>query len=381
MKIVVAPDSFKGSLSALQAAEAIEQGMGKVFPDANIKKIPMADGGEGTAQSLVDATGGQLLVERVADPLGNEIEAEYGILGDRTTAVIEMAAASGLTLVPIDRRDPFVTTTYGTGQLIKAALNRGCRKLIIGIGGSATNDGGAGMAEALGAKLLTSNGKSISPGGWGLGALDTINLSDLDSRLGATATVVACDVDNPLTGTNGAAHVYGPQKGATPEMIEILDANLARFASIVKRDMGKSVGDIPGSGAAGGLGAGLIAFLNAELKSGVEIIIDAVQLEKQLEGASFVVTGEGEINFQTVFGKTPVGVAKLAKKLGIPVIAIAGSIADGADEVHKAGIDAIIDIVPTPMPLEKAVRNAFDLTAEAATRAARFISIGLTISQ
>ena len=381
MKIVVAPDSFKGSLSALQAAEAIELGIGKVFPDANIKKIPMADGGEGTAQSLVDATGGQLLVERVADPLGNEIEAEYGILGDRATAVIEMAAASGLTLVPIDRRDPFVTTTYGTGQLITAALNRGCRKLIIGIGGSATNDGGAGMAEALGAKLLTSNGKSISPGGWGLGALDTINLSDLDSRLGATATVVACDVDNPLTGTNGAAHVYGPQKGATPDMIETLDANLARFASIVKRDMGRSVGDIPGSGAAGGLGAGLIAFLNAELKSGVEIIIDAVQLEKQLEGASFVVTGEGEINFQTVFGKTPVGVAKLAKKLGIPVIAIAGSIADGADEVHKAGIDAIIDIVPTPMPLERAVRNAFDLTVDAATRAARFISIGMSITQ
>ena len=381
MKIVVAPDSFKGSLSALQAAEAIEQGMGKVFPDANIKKIPMADGGEGTAQSLVDATGGQLLVERVADPLGNEIEAEYGILGDRTTAVIEMAAASGLTLVPIDRRDPYVTTTYGTGQLIKAALNRGCRKLIIGIGGSATNDGGAGMADALGAKLLTSNGKSISPGGWGLGALDTINLSDLDSRLGATATVVACDVDNPLTGANGAAHVYGPQKGATPEMIETLDANLARFASIVKRDMGKSVADIPGSGAAGGLGAGLIAFLNAELKSGVEIMIDAVQLEKQLEGASLVVTGEGEINFQTVFGKTPVGVAKIAKKLGIPVIAIAGSIADGADEVHNAGIDAMIDIVPTPMPLEIAVRNAFDLTVEAATRAARFISIGMSISR
>lgn len=381
MKIVVAPDSFKGSLSALQAAEAIEQGMGKVFPDANIKKIPMADGGEGTAQSLVDATGGQLLVERVADPLGNEIEAEYGILGDRTTAVIEMAAASGLTLVPIDRRDPYVTTTYGTGQLIKAALNRGCRKLIIGIGGSATNDGGAGMADALGAKLLTSNGKSISPGGWGLGALDTINLSDLDSRLGATATVVACDVDNPLTGANGAAHVYGPQKGATPEMIETLDANLARFASIVKRDMGRSVADIPGSGAAGGLGAGLIAFLNAELKSGVEIMIDAVQLEKQLEGASLVVTGEGEINFQTVFGKTPVGVAKIAKKLGIPVIAIAGSIADGADEVHNAGIDAMIDIVPTPMPLEIAVRNAFDLTVEAATRAARFISIGMSISR
>ena len=379
MKIVIAPDSFKGSLTALQAAEAIEQGIGKVFPYANIKKIPMADGGEGTVQSLVDATGGQLLVERVVDPLGNEIEAEYGILGDRITAVIEMAAASGLTLVPPNRRNPLVTTTYGTGQIIKAALNQGCRKLVIGIGGSATNDGGAGMAEALGAKLLTSNGKSISPGGWGLGALDTINLSDLDSRLGATTTVVACDVDNPLTGMNGAAHVYGPQKGATPDMVETLDANLARFASIVQRDTGRSVGDIPGSGAAGGLGAGLIAFLNAELKSGVEIIIDAVQLEKQLEGASFVVTGEGEINFQTVFGKTPVGVAKLAKTYGIPVIAITGSIADGADKVHEAGIDAIIDIVPTPMPLESAVRNAFDLTVEAATRAARFISIGMGI--
>lgn len=376
MKIVIAPDSFKGSLTALQAADAMEQGMRKVFPDAIIEKTPMADGGEGTVQSLVDATGGQLLVEPVADPLGNEIEAEYGILGDRTTAVIEMAAASGLTLVPPNRRNPLVTTTYGTGQLIKAALDRGCRKLIIGIGGSATNDGGTGMAEALGAKLMTSGGQPISPGGGGLGALDAINVSDLDSRLAATATVVACDVDNPLTGKNGAAHVYGPQKGATPEMIETLDANLAHFASIVQRDMGKVVGEIPGVGAAGGLGAGLIAFLDAELKSGVDIVIDAVQLEEQLEGASLVVTGEGEINFQTVFGKTPIGVAKIAKKYGVPVIAIAGSISDGAEEVHEAGIDAIIDIVPAPMSLENAIENAFALTVKVAERAARFISIG-----
>ena len=377
MKIVIAPDSFKGSLTALQAAEAIEQGMRKVFPNATTKKTPMADGGEGTVQSLVDATGGRLIVERVSDPLGSEIEAEYGILGDGTTAVIEMAAASGLTLVPFDRRNPLVTTTYGTGQLIRAALDRRCRKLIIGIGGSATNDGGAGMAEALGAKLLTSDGQPISPGGGGLGALNAINLSDLDSRLAATVTVVACDVDNPLTGKNGASHVYGPQKGAMPEMIETLDANLAHFASIVQHDMGKVVGEIPGAGAAGGLGAGLIAFLDAELKSGVDIVIDAVQLEKQLEGASFVVTGEGEINFQTVFGKTPIGVAKLAKKCGIPVIAIAGSIAEGATEVHDAGIDAMIDIVPAPIPLERAVENAFDLTVEAAARAARFISVGM----
>ena len=377
MKIVVAPDSFKGSLTALQAAEAIEKGLRDIFPAAEIKKMPMADGGEGTVQSLVDATGGRRLVERVSDPLGIEIEAEYGILGDETTAVIEMAAASGLTLVPPNRRNPLESTTYGTGQLIKAALDRGCRKLIIGIGGSATNDGGAGMAEALGAKLLTSGGQLISPGGGGLGALDTINVSDLDSRIAATATVVACDVDNPLTGKNGAAYVYGPQKGATLEMIETLDANLAHFASIVQRDMGKVVGETPGAGAAGGLGAGLIAFLDAELKSGVDIVIDAVQLETQLEGASLVVTGEGEINFQTVFGKTPVGVAKLAKAHGIPVIAIAGSISNGAEDVHKSGIDAIIDIVPAPMPLESAVENAFDLTVEAATRAARFISIGM----
>lgn len=379
MKIVVAPDSFKGSLTALQASEAIEQGLRREFPTADIKKMPMADGGEGTVQSLIDATGGELLVERVADPLGSEIEAEYGILGDGTTAVIEMAEASGLTLVPLNQRNPLVTTTYGTGQLIKAALDRGCRRLIIGIGGSATNDGGAGMANALGAKMLTNDGKPIPRGGGGLSALSTIDLTDIDPRLSATASVVACDVDNPLTGANGAAHVYGPQKGATPEMVEILDANLAHFASIVHRDMGKAIGELPGAGAAGGLGAGLIAFLNAELKSGVEIVIDTVQLEKQLEGANLVVTGEGEINFQTVFGKTPVGVAKLAKKYGIPVIAIAGSIADKAEGVHEAGIDAMIDIVPAPIPLEDAVENAFDLTVEAAERAARFISTGMSI--
>ena len=376
MKIVVAPDSFKGSLTALQAAEAMEQGFRRVFPDAEIEKTPMADGGEGTVQSLVDATDGQLLVERVADPLGNEIDAEYGILGDGTTAVIEMAAASGLTLVSPSQRNPLLTTTYGTGQLLKATLDRGCRKLIIGIGGSATNDGGAGMAEALGAKLLTSDSEPISPGGGGLGALGTIDLSELDPRLASTVTVVACDVDNPLTGDRGAARVYGPQKGATPEMVETLDANLGHFATVIQRDTEKVVGEIPGAGAAGGLGAGLIAFLNAELKSGVEIVIDAVQLERQLEGAALVVTGEGEINFQTVFGKTPVGVAKLAKQHGIPVIAIAGSIAEGAEGVHEAGIDAIVDIVPAPMPLDNAVDNAFDLTVEAAARAARLISVG-----
>ena len=379
MKIVVAPDSFKGSVTALQAAEAIERGLHRVFPDAEIEKLPMADGGEGTAQSLVDATGGRILTESVVDPLGVEIEARYGVLGDGVTAVIEMAAASGLTLVPLAKRNPLVTTTYGTGQLIKAALDHGCRKLIIGIGGSATNDGGAGMAQALGAKLITASGEPIRWGGGGLHQLDAIGISELDSRIQETETVVACDVNNPLTGEDGASHVYGPQKGATPEMVQALDANLAHFDTILQRDIGVTVGDIPGAGAAGGLGAGLMAFLNAELKSGVALVIEATQLEKRISDADLVITGEGQINFQTIFGKTPIGVAKAAKAQGIPVVAIAGSISDDADGVYDAGIDAMVDIVPEPMPLEVAIENAPMLIANAAERAARLISVGMKV--
>ena len=379
MKIVIAPDSFKGSLTALQVAEAIEVGLRRVFPTAAIEKVPMADGGEGTVQSLVDATGGEILTARVRDPLGNPIDAQYGVLGDGITAVIEMAAASGLTLVPLDKRDPRVTTTYGTGELIRAALGHGCRKLIIGIGGSATNDGGAGMAQALGAKLLTADDEQIGPGGRPLATLNSIDLSELDQRIREMETVVACDVNNPLTGKEGASHVYGPQKGATPEMIEELDANLARFNKIVQRDLSKSVGDVPGAGAAGGLGAGLMAFLNASLKSGIEIVTEATQLSKQFAGADLVITGEGQINFQTVFGKTPVGVAKVAKTHNIPVIAIAGSIADRSDGVYNAGIDAMVDIVPEPMSLETAIEKATTLIETAAERAGRMIIIGTKI--
>ncbi len=379
MKVVIAPDSFKGSLTALHAAEAMEIGLRRVFPTAEIEKVPMADGGEGTVQSLVDATGGMVITERVLDPLGAEIDAQYGALGDGMTAVIEMAAASGLTLVPPDQRNPLVTTTYGTGQLIQAALNRGCRKLIIGIGGSATNDGGAGMAQALGAKLLTANGKQVKWGGAGLEDLISIDISNLDRRLAETETVVACDVNNPLTGERGSSQVYGPQKGATPETIELLDANLAHFNKILQHDLGKFVANIPGAGAAGGLGAGLLAFLDATLKSGVEIVIEATKLEQKIEGASLVITGEGQIDFQTVFGKTPVGVATLAKTHNIPVIAIAGSISTDADEVYTAGIDAMIDIVPEPMPLEVAIENAASLIATAAERSGRMVAIGLRL--
>ena len=381
MKIVIAPDSFKGSLTALQVAEAMEIGLRRVFPDAAIEKVPMADGGEGTVQSLVDATSGEILTTQVLDPLGNRIDAQYGVLGDGITAVIEMAAASGLTLVPPDKRDPRVTTTYGTGELIRAALAHGCRKLIIGIGGSATNDGGAGMAQALGAKLLTANGEQIQSGGGALAALSSIDLSELDPRIAETVTVVACDVNNPLTGKQGASQVYGPQKGATPEMIEALDANLAHFDKIVQRDLSKSVGSVPGAGAAGGLGAGLMAFLNASLKSGIDIVTEAAQLSKRFVGADLVITGEGQINFQTVFGKTPVGVANVAKKHNLPVIAIAGSIADNSDGVYDAGIDAMIDIVPEPMSLETAIENATTLIETAAERAGRMVAIGMKIKR
>ncbi len=381
MKIVIAPDSFKGSLTALQVAEAIETGLRRVFPDATIEKIPMADGGEGTVQSLVDATDGEILTAQVLDPLGNPIDAQYGVLGDGVTAVIEMAAASGLTLVPPDKRDPRITTTYGTGELIRAALAHGCRKLIIGIGGSATNDGGAGMAQALGAKLLTASGEQIGPGGGSLATLSSINLSELDPRIAETETVVACDVNNPLTGKQGASHVYGPQKGATPEMIEVLDTNLTHFDKIVQRDLSKSVGNVPGAGAAGGLGAGLIAFLDASLKSGIDIVTEAAQLSKRFVGADLVLTGEGQINFQTVFGKTPVGVAKVAKTHNIPVIAIAGSIADNSDGVYDAGIDAMIDIVPEPMALETAIENATTLIETAAERAGRMVATGMKMQR
>ena len=376
MKIVVAPDSFKGSVSALEAASAMEQGLRRVFPEAVIEKIPMADGGEGTVQSLVDATGGHLQTRRVLAPLENEIDAQFGILSDGETAVIEMASASGLTLVAPHEQNPLRTTTYGTGQLIHAALEAGCRHLIIGIGGSATNDGGAGMAEALGVRLLDANGKQIQRGGGNLGQLASIDATALHPAIAETETVVACDVNNPLTGPDGASHVYGPQKGATPEMIETLDGHLAHFDKILTRTFGKSFNDIPGAGAAGGLGAGLMAFLNAELRLGIDIMIDAVNLKERVKGAAIVFTGEGQLDFQTAFGKTPVGVAKVAKAHAIPVIAIAGGVAEGAEAVYDAGIDAMLGIVQEPMSLENAVTDASRLIADTAEQAARLVAIG-----
>ena len=354
----------------------MEQGIRRVLPDAVIDKVPMADGGEGTVQSLVDATGGHIRTCRVLAPLENEVEAEFGILADGETAVIEMAAASGLTRVAPQERNPLRATTYGTGQLIHAALEAGCRRLIIGIGGSATNDGGGGMAEALGISLLDVNGKQIPRGGGSLKQLRSIDVTGLHPAIRETETVVACDVNNPLTGPQGASHVYGPQKGATPEMIETLDECLGHFDKVLTGTLGTSFKDTPGAGAAGGLGAGLMAFLNAELKLGVDIMIDAVNLKERMKGASLVFTGEGQLDFQTAFGKTPVGVAKVAKADNIPVIAIAGGIAEGAEAVYATGIDAMLGIVPEPMSLEAAVEDAPRLIADTAEQAARLVLVG-----
>ncbi|MGB3932729.1 MAG: glycerate kinase [bacterium] len=381
MRIIIAPDSFKGSLTAAEVAASIERGVKRVLPQAETIPVPLADGGEGTVDALVSATGGRLVTKEVTGPLGERVKVSYGLLGDGETAVIEMAAASGLPLVPLEKRNPMLTTTYGTGELILAALDEGCRRIIIGIGGSATNDGGAGMAQALGVKLLDEEGLDIPYGAAGLARLDRIDISSLDRRLAQVEVLVACDVDNPLTGPRGAARVYGPQKGADPQMVEELDQILERFAAIILRDLGKDVKDIPGAGAAGGLGAGLMAFLNGRLAPGVELVLAAVKLEERIQkGADLVITGEGAINEQTVYGKTPIGVAKLAKRYHLPVIAIAGSIEPGAEAVFGAGIDAVVAIPPGPMTLAEAMEGAGKLVADCAEGVMRLLLVGGKIS-
>ncbi|MBY0098385.1 glycerate kinase [Mesobacillus maritimus] len=375
MKIVIAPDSFKESLSAYEACQAIERGFREIIPNAVYEKIPMADGGEGTVQSLVNATGGTILETYVTGPLGEQVLAFYGLLGDGKTAVIEMAASSGLHLVPMDQRNPLLTTTRGLGELISAALDQGATSLIIGLGGSATNDGGAGMIQALGARLLDMEGKEIPPGGGGLSHLVTIDLSTFDPRVRDVVIQVACDVDNPLTGPTGASAIYGPQKGATPELVEQLDKNLNHFANVYEKQLKKYVRNYPGAGAAGGLGAGLMAFLSAELKSGVEIVLETLRFEDQMKDADLVITGEGKIDSQTIFGKTPIGVAKTAKKFGIPVIALCGSYTEDSKIVHNHGIDALFTIVPGTVTLTDAIKNAAQYMEQTARNIAAAIPI------
>lgn len=375
MKVVIAPDSFKGSLSAKDVADAIEKGFKKVDSSIEVVKVPMADGGEGTVESLVDATNGNLVYATVRNPLFREIEAFYGILGDGETAIIEMASASGLPLIAAEERNPLVTSTYGTGQLIMDAVEKGCKKIIMGLGGSATNDGGMGMANALGIKFLDSKGCELPLGGGSLDKLKTIEMSGLNPKLRDIEFVAACDVSNPLCGQEGATRVFGPQKGATPEQVESLERNLLIYGKVLETTTGKAVIDCPGAGAAGGLGAAILAFLNANLKSGIDIVVETTELEKKMHDADLVVTGEGTIDYQTAFGKTPCGVAELAKKYEIPVIVIAGGIGKDAHTLYDKGIDCIHTIVNKPMSLDDAIQNAPSLIEDVSERIIRTIKI------
>lgn len=379
MRIVVAPDSFKGSLTAKEVAGQIAVGIHRVWPQAEIITVPMADGGEGTVQSLVDATDGHIVNVTVRGPLGEPVTAFYGLLGDGKTAVIEMAAASGLPLIPPAKRNPRITTTWGTGELLLAAAKAGCERVIMGIGGSATNDGGAGMAQAIGVTVKDSQGKQLPPGGAALANLAKIECTGLNKAVAAMHITVACDVTNPLCGPQGASAVYAPQKGADASMVCELDAALAHYARIIKQQLHKDVANIPGAGAAGGLGAGLLAFLHAELKSGVEIVMEAVQLAEKIAQADIVITGEGGIDSQTAYGKAPAGVASLAARYGKPLITIAGSIADSANALHECGFGPLFSIVKSPMDLAQAIQQAPRLVADAAEEVTRCLQVGLQL--
>ncbi|WP_305464604.1 glycerate kinase [Photobacterium leiognathi] len=358
MKIIIAPDSYKESLTAMEVATAIENGFRQVIPNAEYIKLPMADGGEGTVQSLVDASNGTIIEHSVTGPLGEQVNGFFGLMGDGKTAIIEMAAASGLHLVIPELRNPMLTTSFGTGELILAALDKGVEHIIVGIGGSATNDGGIGMAQALGVCFLDENNKPIHYSGGALDSLHRIDISNIDPRLVSVKLEVACDVDNPLCGEKGASQVFGPQKGATPEMVTQLDNNLAHYAEIIKRDLGKDVKDMAGAGAAGGMGAALLGLFNAQLRPGIEIVMDAVNLADVLQDADLVITGEGRIDSQTIHGKTPIGVARTAKRFNKPVIGIAGSLSYDCNVVHEHGIDAVFSVVPRSVSLAEALAEA-----------------------
>jgi len=374
-KVLIAPDSYKESLSALEVSQAIEEGFRQIFPDWTYEKVPMADGGEGTTQSLVDATKGTIKKANVSGPLGDEIESFYGLSGDGNTAIIELAAASGLELIEESERKPMEASTWGLGGLIRSALDDGVEKIILGLGGSATTDGGAGMIQSLGGQLLDENKEQIPPGGEGLKDLATIDLAQIDTRLENVTIEVASDVTNPLTGKQGAAYVYGPQKGANAEQVEELDKNLKHFSDIIKRDLGKDVEDIAGSGAAGGTGAGLLAFLDADLRKGSHLIIDMLNLEEKIATADLVITGEGSINDQTVYNKAPIAVAKIAKKYELPTIAIAGSLLDGYEKVYDEGLDAVFSVLPQISDLNTALENAYPNIVNTARNVASLLSI------
>lgn len=364
MNIVVAPDSFKECLSSKKVANAISRGILKVMPNAEVFEIPISDGGEGLLETILSNTEGRLVSIEVMNPVSSPIKAIYGFLNDNKTAIIEMATASGLELITEEEKNPLVTTTYGTGQLIKDALDKGCTKIIIGIGGSATNDGGVGLVKALGGKFLNSKGEELTEGGGTLDQLHRIDISNLDKRISDCEILVACDVSNPLTGQNGASWVYGKQKGGADRDLELLDKNLSHYATIIKRDLGLDISEVPGSGAAGGTGAALMAFLKADLVNGIELILKTIEIEKYIEKADLVLTGEGKIDEQTLNGKTIMGIAAMAKKHNVPVIVLTGKVGERIEAIYKMGVCGIFSILNQPMKLSEAISGAASLIEE-----------------
>lgn len=380
MRIVICPDSFKESLSAIQVSNAISQGIKRIFPQAEIIAVPMADGGEGTVQALVSATQGQLIPTPSVDALNRPLQSFYGVLGDHTTAVIEMAAASGIEWLTPDERNPLITSTFGTGLLLKAVLEAGFTQLVVAIGGSATNDGGAGMAQALGYGLYDAAGSPLPLGGGSLHRLHSIDASNVHPLLSKADITVACDVTNPLLGPSGATYVFGPQKGAAPDMLDTLEASLQHFSNVVNRDLKIQVSAIPGGGAAGGLGAGLLAFCHARMVSGFEMVSQLTHLEKHISQASLVFTGEGKIDSQTAQGKTISGVARMAQKHGVPVIALAGVVTGDLAELYNQGLTSAFAIADGPMSLEESKARASELLADRAEQIIRTIKLTSKLS-
>ncbi len=371
IQVVVAPDSFKESASAAEVAAALAEGVRRALPHARVTQIPMADGGEGAVDALLAAVGGERIELKATGPLGEPVDAFYGLIDGGKTAIIEMAAASGLALVPPERRDPRITTTCGTGELIHDALDRGVDRIIIGLGGSATNDGGAGMAQALGCHLYDGRMHELPPGGAALADLARIDINGRHPRLDTCEILVACDVTNPLVGRYGASRVYGPQKGATPEIVEELDAALSHYGAMIESQLGIPVIDIPGAGAAGGLAAGLMAFADGKIRRGFEIIAEACRLRERLRGVDLVLTGEGCLDEQTANGKVPAGVAELAAEAGASAIAFAGRLKPGYETLYAMGLDAAFAIADGPMPFEESRSRIAVLLAHAAENAVR----------
>ena len=379
IKVIIAPQEFKGALSALAAAEAIDRGVRAALPEAETVLVPVADGGDGTLDALVEGSGGQIFRSVVTGPLGQPLEALWGVMGDGQTAVVEMALASGLALVPPQQRNPSITTTRGTGEIISEALARGFSRIVVGLGGSATNDGGAGMASALGARFLNAEDENLPDGGAALARLAKVDVSELNPKLAQTTIIGATDVTNPLCGPTGASAVYGPQKGASPEMVAELEAALVNYDRVLRRDLGADVGEHAGAGAAGGLGVGLMAFAGAELLSGIDMVCEVVNFDARLQGADLVITGEGRADHSTIFNKAPVGVARRALAQGVPTLLLAGGLGPGYQELYQHGIAAVVCIADGPMSFRQSLGRTPELLEAAAERSMRLMGVGANV--